>query len=328
MKSTFVITISILTMLFVVNSAFALRPSKTPAAQQVMAEATKLLEKRDYQRLEKLLEMSLKNADRIDDGQWKFHIAMDGITGTAASSNNNSSTLEKYYALVADWSTKRPESKMAKVTLANSMVTRAFFYRGKDVASKTLPQQFTSFEKELERAYSVLSKINVADNTNPELYLAWLGFALGTGASNKDTDAIYVKAKSQFPDYYYITLQYLTSKFDRWNDDPDALKKALKPLNSNPELLARALWHFEVYDDDRGRRAATNGKADKEGYALIKKKYNSPITTNQIAYLACGIWHDKALFDKTIVEIKNNPDLNVWGDRNYYNLCINTVMKK
>lgn len=328
MKNCLVISICFFAMSLVVNPAYALRPSKTPAAQQVMTEATKLLEKHDYQRLEKLLEISLKNADRIDDGQWKFHIAMDGITGNAANFNNDASTLEKYYKLVTEWTTKYPESKIAKVTLANSMITRAFFYRGKDLASKTNRQQFTSFEKELEKTYSVLKGINAADNKNPELYLAWLGFALGTGASNKDTDAIYVKAKSQFPDYYYITLQYLTSKFDRWNDDPDALKKALKPLNRNPELLARALWHFEVYDDDPGRRAATNGKADKEGYALIKKKYKSPITTNQIAYLACGIWHDKALFDKTIVEIQNKPDLNVWGDRNNYNLCINTVMKK
>src|SRR6266545_901675 len=120
MNIKFVVAVCNLTILLVVNPAFALRPSLTPKAMDVRTEAIKLLEKHDYSRLEELLKLNLKNGDRVDDGQWKLHIAMDGIDGNAAQFLGDAATVEKIFALVSDWTAKYPESKMAKIALANA----------------------------------------------------------------------------------------------------------------------------------------------------------------------------------------------------------------
>lgn len=323
MKIKYAITVFTMTIVLAATPALALKPSKTPAAKIVMSDATALLEKRDYDGLEEMLGQYLKNRDRVDDGQWKLHLAMDGIDGNAAQFAGDAASVEKRFLLISDWVAAKPDSMMAKTALANAWIARAWLYRGMKASSETSQQQFDSFEKNLEKAFQELKSIGNTNDTNPELYMAWLAFALGAGLPSEVTDAIHKKAILQYPDYFYITLQHLITKFERWSGDTTALQDAIKPLAENPELFARAMWHLVVYYEKNNFTDAYYSNAAKTGFSLIKEKYNSPITMNQIGYFACFHWHDLALLETAISAIGNNPDLTVWGEVNDYNSCVN-----
>lgn len=334
MKIKFAFIICWLSILFIVCPAFALRPSKTPAAKKVMTEARGLLEKRDYNHLEEMLGQFLKNGDRVEDGQWKLHLAMDGIDGNAAQFEDDAASVERSFTLISDWVATKPESIMAKTALAHAWLSRAWTYRGARVSSETSQQQVKSFEGGLENAYQVLKEIGSPKGTNPELYMAWLGLAVGAGFPSEVTDEIYAEAKLEYPEYFYVTLQYLVSKFERWSGESTTLKNAIKPLAGDAELFARAIWHLVVYDEKLDILDASYDDAAKAAFSTVRQKYNSSITTNQIGYLACSQWRDLATFEKATAVIGNKPDLSVWTNLDNYNSCLNwaecskTITKK
>lgn len=322
MKIKFAIIISGL-MLLIATSSFALQPVKTPAAKKVMADAVKILEQRDFDALENMLGRYLKKGERVEDGQWKLHLAMDGISGLAAQFYSDAATVEKNFALVSEWVAAKPNSTMAKTALANAWIARAWTYRGMKLASETSQQQFTTMESGLENAFRVLQEIGDSSEPNPELFMAWLLFAVGAGAPPEVTDDIYKKGNNFYPEYFYITLQYLVSKFERWSGDADAVPNVLKQLSSDKELFARTIWHLVVYDEKNKLMTPTYVDAAKEGFTIIKEKYNAEVTANQISYLACFHWHDPAVIKKMDTMIMGNPDSTIWGKSENYKNCVN-----
>lgn len=321
-KLGFLVFASIVFTMFA-SPAFALRSSETTAAKKVMAESMAVLEKRDFDALESNLDAFLKNKDRIDDGQWKFHIAMDGISGNAAQFNEDSATVEKLYSLIKEWVKEQPESVMAKTALVHATLSRAWLYRGMKVANDTSDQQISSFEKELQEAYRSLAGFKDDESANPEFYMAWLSFAVGAGVPAELTEAIYSKAIKEYPEYFYITLQYLVGKSERWSGDPNALPEALKRHAGNPELLARAMWHLVTYRENMDLQDSVSNQPVKEGFRILREKFNSPITANQVGFLACFKWHDAPAVEDAAAAIGNQPDLTIWIKSDNYNNCIN-----
>jgi len=305
------------------SPVLALQPSKTPDAKKVMAEAMTILEKRDYARLEAMLEQYKENGDRIGDGQWKLHLAMDGIDGSAAQFADDAATVERSFSLISDWVTQKPESIMAKTALAHAWLSRAWLYRGKKYSAETSSVQFIAFDSGLENAFKVLKEIGDTQDSNPELYMAWMNLAVAAGLPTEVVDDIHVTATRLYPDYFYISLQYLVTKFERWSGEQDSLPLALKPLAVNSELFARAMWLLVDYGENYKVLGAGYSKIIQEGFTAIKGKYNSAVTTNQIAFLACFQWNDVPSFEKAFSAIGSEPDLTVWKKRDNYNKCIN-----
>jgi len=281
-----------------------------------------LLEKRDFTGLEEKLGSYLKNGDRVDDGQWKLRLAMDGIAGNAAYFAEDAATVEKSFTLISDWVAQKPESVMAKTALAHAWLSRAWLSRGKKFAAETTRQQFVSFESGLENTFRVLRELDTQD-PNPELYMAWMYLAIGAGLPAEVVNEIHAAATQLYPDYFHISLQYLVSKFERWSGEPDSLLLALKPLAANPELYARAMWLLVDYGEDYKVLGAAYSKTIQEGLSTIQEKYHSSVTTNQIAFLACFQWQDPPSFEKAFSAIGNEPDLTVWRKSENFNKCVN-----
>jgi hypothetical protein len=152
---------------------------------------------------------------RFSGGAWKLHILYFGLDKPQPGHATEQDWRNHLQRLNA-WGAARPNSITARVALAESYVSYAWDARGTGYSDTISDSGVKLFHQRLEKAKVILDGTSAIHNKCPEWYVAMQQVAQGLSWDLPRTTALFEKAASFEPGYYYYYRAHATILLPKW----------------------------------------------------------------------------------------------------------------
>lgn len=277
----------------------------------------------DFDQLERLYAIHGKPGERSPlTGTPRIEHFWMGIGRIAAS---NLQVTEQYYAqmdaLTQKWSQEHPQSVLAQLLYANSLMVHAWFHRGTDYANTVSPASWASFGNYLERAAEQLRRCEELAARDSAWNALMLGVGRGLGWNVQLLLSVFEKGIKKNPDHDGLYFMMLTSLEPKWGGDLAMAERFIARVTQQTkdkrglEMYARlyaALSHDEV---KQSLFTATRvvWPEMKQGFEDRLARAPKADHRNMYAYFACMAKDQKTL-QQQLELIGDGFERIFWGD--------------
>ena len=294
--------------------------SETKERNQLKAQALELLNTKNYTALEALASKYRSGKDCYPDGYWKLAVVYNGLE---LDDNAPETEWQSRQKLLVDWIKARPESVMARITLARFLTYYAWNARSSAYAKEVKDTQWKLFYARLKQAWDVIKAAKSLQEKCPIYWSSVQQIALGSQLGKAQYDEIFNEAIQAFPDYGYYYNNRACFLLPRWYGakgewEIDLAKSADKIGGEKGDVLyARVVWDMHHYGNTVNvfKENTLSWERVDRGFAAIIKVYPDSLSAkNERAYLAAQAG-DQPNAQKYFLETKGEVDLSVWGNK-------------
>jgi hypothetical protein len=169
-----------------------------------------LFDQKKYAELEKIYDDFVSSKSQRPNGDWN---ASFFITGVSLEEEPADDRWEPHIARLNDWIKARPNSYLAKLLLAKTMVDYAWHARGTGYANTISDEGGKLFSTRLEKALKTLMSVSVR---TPNWYSTRQTIALGQGMDRAEYGKVVEEGRRKFPEFALIVTNKFYYLLPRW----------------------------------------------------------------------------------------------------------------
>ena len=244
--------------------------------------------------------------------------------GINAINNSKLRVTDEYYqqldALTRQWAHKYPQSVLAQLLYADTLMTHAFAHRGGGYANTVSSTAWTEFRKYLDLALVQLQKTEALAAKDSTWNKSMLAIGRNLDWDRKDLMAVFEAGIAKNPDdddLYFVMLETLLPK---WSGDLKTIERFIAWADKNTrqkrglEMYARlyaGMSYSEVYQTLFTSTSAS-WTSMKIGFEDRLKRYPHTDHRNMYAYFAC-MANDRPALQEQLDLIGDKFDPIFWG---------------
>lgn len=245
-----------------------------------------------------------------------------GIGKVTSSSLN---VTEQYYvqldALTRQWSKEHPQSVLAQLLYADSLMSHAWFHRGTDYANTVSPASWEAFGKYLNLSLDQLRRCQALAAKDSSWNALMLGLGRGLGWDAGRLMRIMEDGIAKNPDHDELYFTMLESLLPKWGGDLPSVEQFIASVTQRTrdkrgfEMYARlyaGLSYSQVKQSlFRDTRAAWPKM--KQGFEDQLARYPHADHRNMYAYFAC-MAQDRPVLQEQLKLLGDGFNRIFWGD--------------
>jgi hypothetical protein len=281
---------------------------------------TDLLERLDFDKLDRISDAARSSKARFPGGLWKLHniySALDEPEGHFTDEDWNTRLL-----LLKRWTATKPNSITARVALAGAYASYAWDARGNGTSDSVTDSGWRQFNERLEKAKAILDEDSPLTSKCPETYVVRQQIAQGQGL---EQETVLLKHAIAFEStYYYYYRIHATLLLPKWyGQDGDASKFTAESADvvggKDGDILYFQIAGGLVCPCDEPEFNRMSWGRIQKGFAAAEQKYGSSITNLNLFALMAAKFDDSVTADAAFKRIGNNWDQNTWITETYFN---------
>lgn len=219
--------------------------------------------------------------------------------GIGQVSDSQLRVTEAYYtqmdALTRRWSVDHPQSVIAQLLYADSLMSHAWVYRGTGFASSVSPASWAGFRKYLEQALEQLRRCEALAAQDSSWNQLMLGVGRGLGWDIDLMMVIFEKGIAKNPDHDDLYFRFQTSLLPRWGGDLDTVDRFIASVTQKTrekrgmEMYARLYAGVSYSELEQSLFTASRASWPKmkAGFEDRLSRYPHTDHRNMYAYFAC-----------------------------------------
>lgn len=298
--------------------------------QKKKVEAQGEVNKQELQKYHKELDFLATNyrttAERTPSGLWKLGVFYDAF-GTNAPKEAKQ-YWDSYTANIEDWIHKFPSSPAPRIALAETLIKRAWAYRGTLPARHVQAKDMEAFKYYISQARNYLQQTKKLSSQDPHWYVVMSVVAMAENWELVEFLNLMEEGTSRYPYYYDIYFSGMNYLLPRWNGSFEKMESfanaAVEKTKAKEKmgLYARVYWSaVGVYGHKLFEESAVVWDKMRQGMFDVLDQYPDQWNINNFAYFAC-MAKDKAT-TKTLIEKVSVPIGNVWQGKEVFEVCKN-----
>lgn len=265
----------------------------------VRRESSDLFLAKDYKALDARMAQYVAQNTRTGSGRWASGFFLEGIldgVGEPQDAYDDSiAWWDRLEKRVRGWADERPDSALARLTLAQVMVSRAWHIRGSGYASTVPASAWKPFREQLMRAQRYLESESKVASRYPEYYSSKLFIAKALGSDRKAVDAIFEQGTSRFPGYYPLYFSMVDYLLPKWHGDAKQIEAFARDAVTRSRrtdgdgMYARIYWAAaqSQFEDALFRESSVHWKQMRSGFDDVIKRYPDQWNLQNYAHFAC-----------------------------------------
>lgn len=286
-----------------------------------------LFQAEEFAELDRLAEKFRKEESRTGSGLWKLTLFYGGLylPREAGFGHEAYEALEGKYLR---WAEQNPESTVAHIGFANTLVDHAWVFRGTGWASEVPRDAWKPFREYLAKARLYLRDHKQA-KLDPQWYYVMLVVAKGESWPRPAFQKLVDEGIGRHPYYYeiyFVAIDYLLPK---WHGDRARIEEfANFAVEKTQEkegigMYARVYWYASQiqYGTELFTGTQVVWKKMSAGIDDVLARYPDQWNINNFAHFAC-LARDRRKTAELTVRIKDGPILYAWQNkRESYEKC-------
>jgi len=300
------------------------------------AEVHALWLKRDYAKLDELLDRWTKPEERFDDGRTHLMAVSRGMD-FALSRHPDPKDWEQELEKVGEWRRQNPQSTAVDIVEVEILQRWAWSARGTGYARTVTQEGWKLFHERMNRAQEVLFRSKDRSSSNPLWFSEYLEVALQLGWERAEHRALYDAAISRFPDFHPLYFSMIRALDPSWNGSIEEIDAYIAQVVKQTEarqgkiMYARLYWYlagtqgedFSLFED-----SAANWADMKAGFEqLIAATPKSNWNLNNFATFACRAG-DADTYRKLRKQIGEEFYEDAWPSNYTMEVCDERLLKK
>ncbi|MFZ2960912.1 MAG: DUF4034 domain-containing protein [Candidatus Ozemobacteraceae bacterium] len=283
--------------------------------------ALNLLQKEDFDGLEKYLRESQDLKIKHNDGIWRLNSCLIGFGPDWVPSDPQWSQL---IPILEKWEKTKPESIFPKIAIGEFYIAYAWKARGTGWANSVTDEGRRLMRERLERASQTLMSAKELKEKSPGLFPTIGRLFLGIGMSKEEREKLYLSAIELEPDYpqFYLGMAYHLlprwyGKEGEWENFAEDVYKN-SPLGK--EMYARIIWSFvsggiykNIFKESRADWQKT-----LEGLREWEKRFPKTESVKSITAFLAGQASDIPVQISSYEKIGKTVDLAIWRDKDRF----------
>ncbi|MEO8000423.1 MAG: hypothetical protein ABI644_01000 [Arenimonas sp.] len=290
----------------------------------------RLMEKKDYKTLDLMISTSRDKKLRTSSGLWLQGIFYQSMKEYLKLDNKlQERDFERIDSELEVW-IAQSDSDTAKLVLVDSMIRRAWLYRGSGYANEISKVSFTKFHTQVAKAKKYLVANKEISTKDPKWFSEMLDVLnIGGNASPLEHKRYFDKAVSLYPEYYPIYYEASIFYYPWWHgDEPDSFDKflvyATSKLPPDEAKVVYARIYLSSLCDECGEESKAwlrHWEQIAPGFDQILVDYPDLRNLNLYGWMACSAG-DKKRTLAILRKIKQDVEFQIWKEPNTYNYCV------
>lgn len=306
----------------------SIRPS-----DQVAENSAKLLAKRDFQGLDRLVADYRRPHSLAADGQANLVGMYEGLSKSQSACDDVKESDEAWLAqraLLVEWSLASPKSTAPLLALASFDHAYGWQARGSGYAATVTDEGFALMRERVEHARQALEKMPPAARLDPQWYGLMLHVGLSQGWPEDGFNDLFNQAIQLFPEYvdfYYTKATYYSPQ---WHGSTEQLVAYMNEVSQTKHHISPGLYARMYRFVDRAAKVNfNNGTVSypklKESYEYLLREFPTDWIRNPYARYAC-IAGDWPVVRTQLRLIGEHTTDTVWNPA-FYQYCQTTAEK-
>jgi hypothetical protein len=302
------------------NAVVLVEDECTTTKARIVSEASELLKRRDYRRLDLLAGRLRRDGQTFAQGDWPIAFFYAGVVELPKGSSD--ADWQARVGALREWFESDPDCITPRVALARGLVEYAWEARGRGWASSVTNDAWRLFGERITEARRILTAAETLGRMCPVYYSTRLRVALVDGTSREQYEQFFSESVDAFPTYptfYFVKVNYL---LPRWHGEPGeweafAANSADKVGGDEGDMLyAQIVWSLDearlfsnIFDD-----TAADWRRVRRGFEALGQQYpNSISAPSEYCYLA-GFMPEggRSLTRELLMRLAGRVDLSVW----------------
>lgn len=305
----------------------------------VRQESSDLFLSNDYKALDARMAQYVSQKTRTGSGRWASGFFLEGILdGVGEPRNAYDDSIAWWDGLekrVRGWAEDRPDSALARLTLAQVMVSRAWHIRGSGYASTVPASAWEPFREQLTRADRYLESQSSVASRYPEYYASKLFIAKALGHDRKTVDAIFDEGTRRFPGYYPLYFSMADYLLPKWHGDAKRIEAfardavARSRRTDGEGMYARIYWAAaqSQFEDALFQESSVHWKQMRSGFEDVIERYPDQWNLQNYAHFACQAG-DVETLRKLLPRIERPALAGAWSGAMSFAACSSLAASK
>jgi hypothetical protein len=285
--------------------------------------------KPEINKIEALFTRYREGKERTQSGVWKLTVAYsflatlknDWTTTRADSVDLNQQVLD-------EWIAKFPNSPTPYLFHSEIAITQTLALLRDRLAREAIPGGVEALNAKLEDAKLYLEKNRSIASNDPHWFALMIRILRAQGKPIDDIVSVALEGAEKFPTYQDIYFEAVRSigRLSRHPlDDIEALANTATKLTQGEqgdELYARVYWVAlrEALNNDQITQLRWDWKKMIGSMNTVLSRYPNQWNIQNFAQFAC-MMQDQEVTHDYIERVKGRPDMQVWGQIEYFEAC-------
>jgi hypothetical protein len=221
------------------------------------------------------------------------------------------------------WVAARPESITARVALAESYASYAWYARGESSSDTVTGSGWKLFGQRLDKAKEILDEASSLEQKCPEWYAVMQEVALGQGWDMPREAALFERAIAFDSSYYLFYRNHAWFLAPQWNGGEGESAQFAQTMADRVGGKQGDLLYFEIAIQlicrcEDSQFVHMSWPRVQSGYAEVEKEYGVSLTKlNQFALMAIKA-RDSEVADGIFQRLGDNWDKDTWGSQAFF----------
>jgi len=260
---------------------------------------------------------------RFSGGSWKLHRIYAGLNEPQPGHATEQDWLDHLRRLNR-WVATQPNSITARVALAASYVNYGWAARGTGYSDTITDSGWKLFGQRLQKAKEILDNAATLPDKCPEWYVVMQQVAQGQSWDLRRTTALFEKAASFEPGYYYYYRAQATILLPKWQGEEGDSARFAEQVADRVGGKAGDILYYEtavaiVCACDEPEFVHFSWPRLQQGFAAVEQQYGtSLVDVNSFALMAYK-FNDSVIADAAFKRIGDNWDEKTWRTEAWFN---------
>jgi len=287
---------------------------------EIARQVTSLFESEKFDELDRMAEEFRTGESRTSSGLWKLTLFYTGLY-VRYDGKADERYFDKVDGLYLKWMAQNPDSTVAHISYASSLVNRAWFFRGNGWARDVPKEAWKPFYEYLEKARLHLMENKQATDKDPVWFHNMLVIAKGESWPLDRFLALVEEGTAKHPYFYEIYFKAIDYLLPKWHGDKEMIEgfasAAVKRTRERDGvgIYARIYWYASQVQ--YGTSLFTNTKVVwnrmSAGIDDVLGRYPDQWNINNFAHFAC-LARDKDMAAALLARIDGPPIEYAWAN--------------
>ncbi len=199
-------------------------PGKSLAVRnrEASQKARELLVQRNFDAIDKFANEALAD-NQLDRSRWSS--AMVFVFTLRRPAEDTDAAWEAHLAVLQEWLDTKPESRAAKIMLAEATSNYAWYLRGSRSAAETSPASFRAFHEQLAKTDELLTKLADPDIPSAALCATQIRVGMGLGTPQDEILEAWSTGLRDSPQFVFLHTQAVSALLPKWGGQRGSVAK-------------------------------------------------------------------------------------------------------
>ena len=275
-----------------------------------------LLKQRKFAELDCIANSVRSSKARFAGGTWKLHKLYAGLEKPQPG-HATEPDWRNHLARVNEWVAAKPNSITARVALAESYISYGWDARGTGYSDTISDSGAKLFDLRIKKAKEILDNASTLRNKCPEWFVAMQQVAQGQNWDLLRSTALFDKAASFEPGYFYYYRAQATLLLPQWMGKEGEPARFAEQAADRMGGKAGDMLYFEIAQAvvcgcDEPESVHFSWPRLQQGFAAIEQQYGPSLPELNWLALMAFKFNDSVVADAAFKRVGDNWDKEAW----------------